>query len=443
MNDTVLIQNATILSPERDAPLEGSVLVEGTTIAAVGDGPASADVVIDGRGCLVVPGFVQAHVHFCQTLFRGVADDLDVMDWLREWIWPLEQAHDHASVGASAALSIAELLLGGTTTTLSMETVHHTDASFEAAERLGIRAFIGKAIMDRNEPGIEMLGEDTDAAWADVEALLERWHGAADDRLRVALSPRAPIGATDEMWRRCVAAAQDRDLVLHTHVNENRDQARLVAAGRGTRDVEALHELGALTPRLVMAHSVWLDPNERDLVRRHRPTVCHCPSANMKLASGRAPVDEYLADGVNVALGADGAPCNNRLDAFTEMRLAAIIHKPVAGPRAVPARVAFDMATMGGARAVGLADRIGSIEVGKRADLVVIERGGAHVAPIGRSDPFSQLVYAHTAADVRDVLVEGRAVVRDRTLTTGSVPAITAEAERQIDRLFVRLGRAT
>jgi 5-methylthioadenosine/S-adenosylhomocysteine deaminase len=241
------------------------------------------------------------------------------------------------------------------------------------------------------------------------------------------------------MWRRCVALADERDLVLHTHVNENRDQALLIERVRGRRDVEALHDVGALSPRLVMAHCVWLSDSERALVREHRPTVCHCPSANLKLASGRAPIDELVADGINIALGADGAACNNRLDAFTEMRQAAILHKPAGGPQAVPARTAFEFATLGGARALGIADSVGTIEVGKRADLVVISRAGLHLAPLG-GDPVSALVYAHTASDVRDVVVDGRIVVRDRALQTGDSATIARSARQELDGLLSRLG---
>lgn len=435
------IRNATIVSSGRAPAGPEDVHVEGNTIHRIE--PASAEPVradeIDATGCYLIPGLIQCHVHFCQTLFRGLADDMDVIEWLFRRIWPFEQAHDHDSLGAAAHLAVAELLLGGTTCALSMETVRHTDASFEAAEALGIRAFIGKAIMDQFEPGTDMIGEDSASAWAEIDRLIERWHGAADGRLSYALSPRAPISATDETWRRCVELADRLDLVLHTHVNENGGQAELVVGTGRHRDVAALHEVGALTPRMVMAHAVWLDDHERELLRTHRANVCHCPSTNLKLASGRAPVPGYLADGVNVALGADGAPANNRLDAFTEMRMAALVHKPAEGPTTMSAAQVFDMATLGGARALGMGDRLGAIEVGRLADLVVVGRSGLHTTPARHADPYSTLVYASTAADVRDVVVDGRVVVRDRTLLTGDVTRIAAMAEQQLDALLARV----
>ena len=393
---------------------------------------------VDAAGCLVIPGLVQAHVHLCQTLLRGLADDMDVIEWLRRRVWPLEQSHNHRSLHASAMLAVAELLTGGTTAVLTMESDRHTGAAFEAAEQLGIRATIGKALMDRYEPGTEMEVPDSDATWADQMALFETWHGRGGGRLRVALSPRGPRNATVDTWRRCVALADEADLRLHTHVNENRAQADLLGASPEGRDLEALASWGALSPRLVMAHAVWLSDHERDLARRHRPHICHCPSTNLKLASGFAPVPGYLADGLNVALGADGAPANNRLDGFEEMRLAALIHKPAAGPRAVPARTAFDMATMGGARALGLEHEIGSLEPGKRADLAVVRRDRLHTTPAGGTDVFSELVYAHTAADVVTVVVDGRVVVADGRLLTGDESTVRAEAEAQQAALRAR-----
>ncbi|MEX2627771.1 MAG: amidohydrolase family protein, partial [Ilumatobacteraceae bacterium] len=294
-------------------------------------------------------------------------------------------------------------------------------------------------LLDAWEPGSEMMGEETDDAWTDAVRLVERWHGAADGRLGVALSPRGPRNASPELWRRCVAFADEADLRLHTHVNENREQADALGARPEGRDVVALRSWGALNRRLVMAHSVWLDPLERELVRTWGAHVCHCPSANLKLASGIAPVPGYLEDGVNVALGADGAPCNNRLDIFTEMRLAALIQKPLHGPRSMPAATVLELATMGGARALGMADEIGSLEVGKAGDAVVVRRGGLHSSPITGGDPVSDLVYSHQASDVSAVIVGGEPRVADGALVGHDEMIIVDEADRQLGKLLGRL----
>lgn len=441
MADDLLIADGTVLTGGPAGVVLGSVYVKDGLVVEVPSRRRRASTVIDASGCLVVPGFVQCHVHLCQTLFRGLADDMDVVEWLRERIWPLEQAHNEASIRASAELGIAELLLGGTTTVLGMETTRYTDVAFDAAAALGIRARLGPALMDRLEPGTEMVGRGTDEAIADLHALISDWNGAAGGRLGVAVSPRGPRNATPELWAECVGLAARHGLVMHTHVNENREQAERLARDGDGRDVHALDRYGALGPALVMAHGVWLDATERALVRDRGAHICHCPSSNLKLASGVAPVPEYLAAGINVALGTDGAACSNTLSALDEMRLAALLHKPTAGPAAMAAPVVFAMATRGGARALGLSDRIGSIEVGKAADLVVVSRRGAHCRPTAGGDPYSDLVYACGDRDVTDVVVDGRHVVGDGHLLTQSLPDILDGAERERRALLGRVGR--
>jgi 5-methylthioadenosine/S-adenosylhomocysteine deaminase len=433
-----------------DGVVRGDLAVQEGRIVALGAVTATGRDEIDAHGAVVLPGLVQAHVHLCQTLFRGVSDDCDVVDWLFRWIWPLEQRHDAASMRASCRLAVAELLTSGTTTALTMESVRHTDVAFEAAQELGIRATIGKALMDRREVGTEMYGEDTASALADLERLIATWHGAAGGRLRVAVSPRGPRNATPELWRRAVELATQHGLTLHTHVDENREQAERVALSGEGRDVVALDSWGALGPSLVMAHCVWPDEQELGLMSERKPNVCHCPSANLKLASGTAPVPEYLERGINVALGCDGAACNNMLDAFQEIRLAALVHKPRLGPQTLPAGQVLELATMGGARALGLADEIGSLEVGKQADVVLMRPAGLHNTPYraaegagpGALERFaSPLVYSSTGRDVRSVVVDGRVVVRDGVLTTGDTAEIVADAEQQRAAILARLAR--
>jgi 5-methylthioadenosine/S-adenosylhomocysteine deaminase len=438
----LIIKGGTLVDGTGAPARTADVAIDGGRIVAIGRDVGSGDETIDARGRLVMPGFTQAHVHLCQTLFRGLADDHDVIGWLRRWIWPFERAHTAASMATSCRLGVAELLLTGTTTVLSMESVSHTDESFRAADEAGIRAVIGKALMDRREPGTEMLGESTDAAAADLADLVERWHGTADGRLQVAVSPRSPESTSPELWQICVALAEEADLRLHTPGNENRGQGAHVFDVDGHGSIAELDRQGALGDRLVMAHCVWLDPTERALVRARQPHVCHCPSANLKLASGFAPVPELLADGVNVALGADGAACNNRLDGFNEMRLAALLHNPRRGARAVSPARAFEMATVGGARALGLAEQIGTLEVGKLADQVVLRRDRPHALALAGGDPVSQVVYAHDSGDVDTVAVGGRVVVRDRRLLTLDMAELAAAAERERHALLARAEQA-
>lgn len=436
---TVAVRNGTLVTLGPAGTIRGDLLIEDGRIGTVGGRAGPADVELDATGCLVLPGYVQAHVHLCQTLFRGLAEDLDVMEWLRRWVWPLEQALDADTMAASCRLGTAELLTSGTTTFLSMESVGHTDESFAAVADLGARAFIGKALMDHREPGTPLLGESTDEAWADLMRLYGRWHGSEDGRLNMAVSPRAPRGASPRLWTDAAKFAAAAGLTLHTHVNENHGQSELVAGDDYGRDVHALHAWGALTERTVMAHCVWLDGSERDLIARTGANVAHCPSANLKLASGIAPVPELLARGVNVALGSDGAACNNTLDMQHEMRLASLVQRPAHGPDAMPAERVLAMATLGGAKALGLAEEIGSLETGKQADLQIV------AAPLLGPDEARlaarHLVHTATAADVRTVLVAGRVVVQDGRLVHGDLGRIQQDAVRARPKLLSALAK--
>jgi cytosine/adenosine deaminase-related metal-dependent hydrolase len=369
---------------------------------------------IDASGCIVMPGLVQAHTHLCQTLCRGAADDLPLLDWLRLRVWPYEAALDERAMRACARLAAAELLLGGTTAILDMGTVHETDALFDAVAATGLRATIGKAMMDDGDAVPLRLREETRRSIDDSDALAARWHGAADGRLRYAYAPRFVLSCTEELLRE-VGARVHRGARLHTHASEQYAEIELVRGLRGADNIVYLESLGLAGPRAALAHCVHATEDERRRLAANGTHVVHCPSSNLKLGSGIALIPEMLAQGISVALGADGAPCNNNLDAFIELRLAALLHKPRAGTTAMPAMTTLELATLGGARALGLEAEIGSIEPGKRADLVVVEPRAPHATP--SFDPVSTLVYATQSRDVRDVLVDGRILVRNHALT--------------------------
>lgn len=435
----LLVRGGKLVTQAAAGSVSGGLYAVGGRIAELPSERTDADVVVDATGCLVLPGLVQAHVHLCQTLFRGIADDMDVVEWLRFRIWPLEQGHDPASIRASAALAAAELLLSGTTSVLTIETTHHTEHVFAAARDLGIRATIGPALMDRWEPGTEMIGQSTEEALNSVETVLGDWHGSDDGRLRVALCPRGPRNCTPELWKELARLSEQGDLRIHTHAGENREQAELLSREPGGRDLHALESYGVLGTRLVMAHCVWLDEGERELLRRSGAHVCHCPSANLKLASGLAPIPEYLEDGVNIALGADGAACNNNLDVFTEMRLAGLIHRPRRGPTAVSPEAVLWMATMGGARALGLEHEVGSLEVGKRADVVTVRMDRLHSSPPIGSEA-ARLLFSARASDIDTVIVDGRVLVRGGRLMVADESEIRATAEEQARIAVERAG---
>jgi 5-methylthioadenosine/S-adenosylhomocysteine deaminase len=416
--------------------VRGDVVVRGSTIHAIGSpraplGAARREVSVrDCRGCLIIPGLIQAHVHLCQTLFRGLADDLRLEEWLVRRIWPLEAAHSAASVYWSALLGAAELLLGGTTAILDMETVHHTGAAFEALERIGIRACVGKCLMDAHPEGAPLaLAESTDAALEEAEALAQRWHGSARGRLRVCFAPRFVPSCSGPLLRAASELAERFDAQLHTHAAESIVERETVLRTTGLEEIAYLDSVGISGPRATLAHCVWVDAHEIARLARQGTNVVHCPSSNLKLGSGVARIPEMLAAGCRVAIGADGAPCNNRLDVLAEMRLAALIQKPRVGADAFPAGRVLELATLGGARALGLEQELGTIAPGKRADLVVLDWSGPHLRPSG-SDPVSTLVYAAHASDVRDVFVDGAPVVLSHELLTVPIEEIVREADR-------------
>jgi cytosine/adenosine deaminase-related metal-dependent hydrolase len=392
---------------------------------------------LDCEGCVVLPGFVQTHVHTCQTLARGRADDLALLDWLKQVVWPYEAALGRDDVAAATRLAAAELLLGGTTTIQDMGTVRHTDAVFDVLRAAGLRAFAGKAMMDDGDGVPAGLRETTRASLGESDQLCAAWHGAEGGRLRYAYAPRFVLSCTEELLRGVVDAARRAGARIHTHASENRDELAAVKRARGADNVAYLHGLGMTGPDVGLAHCVWLEPDERRIMAETGTRLLHCPSSNLKLASGVAPIPELLDGGVQVSLGADGAPCNNNLDAFVEMRLAALIHKPRGGPRAMPASQIVKLATLEGARALGLDAEIGSLEVGKRADVIAVDLGGPHVAPT--DSPYSALVYSCHAGDVRHVAVDGRAVVISKALQTLDAARAVADGRERARRIFSRL----
>jgi cytosine/adenosine deaminase-related metal-dependent hydrolase len=438
-SDELVFRGGTILTIDpAHRVVAGDVACKGGEIVQVGGDytPTTREfTIVDCAGCLVMPGLVQAHVHTCQTLARGRADDMELLDWLRQVVWPYEAALDPAALTASAELACAELLLGGTTAILDMATVHHTDAVFAAAEASGIRATIGKAMMDAPDPQIPPgLRESTQASLDASARLIARWHGAADGRLRYAYAPRFVPSCTDELLREVGVQARARGVRIHTHASENLGEIALVRARFARDNITVLDELGLLGDHTCIAHCVHLSDAERRLLAARGAHVCHCPSSNLKLASGICQLPELIAAGVSVALGADGAPCNNNLDGFHELRLAALLHKPRSGPRTLPAPEVVRMATLGGAAALGLADRIGSLELGKRGDVIAVDLSALHTVPT--ASPWSAIAYAARACDVRHVAVDGALVVQAGALRTLEVARVRERARAAAGRLF-------
>jgi len=418
---------------------QGDLLIRGGRIAGIGEGiGADADDTIDARDCAVLPGFIQTHIHLCQTLFRGAADDLSLIDWLKNRVWPMEAAHTKESIRASAHLGIAELIKGGTTCALTMETVRHTEEVLRVVDESGFRATVGKCMMDKGDDVPRALHEETAASIRESVALIEQWHGRGNGRIRCCFAPRFAISCTRELLSEVSELARKHKVMIHTHSSENKNECEIVEAETGRRNVAYLDSLGISGAHVLLAHCIHLDTEEMETLSRTKTNVAHCPSSNLKLGSGLARVAEMLARKIPVSLGADGAACNNRLDMFTEMRTAALLQKLAHGPEVLSAAQVLRMATIDGARALGLENEIGSLEVGKRADVIVVDLNQLHSSP--KPDVISSLVYSAQPADVRATIIDGRIVMRDGKLSALNEGDVIVDANREASALAKRAG---
>ncbi|KMK76512.1 5'-deoxyadenosine deaminase [Alkalihalobacillus pseudalcaliphilus] len=441
-----LIKNAEIITMNKNKDiLIGDLLIEGNTIKHIGKDlqVENIDTFIDGTNKTIIPGFVQTHIHLCQTIFRGKGDDLELMDWLKQRIWPLEAAHDEESIYYSALLGIGELIQSGTTTIADMETVHYTDSAFKAIAHSGIRALSGKVMMDKGHEVPKRLQEKTEQSLQESVDLLEKWHMYDNGRIQYSFAPRFVISSTEKLLIEVGALSKQYGVKVHTHASENKEEINIVEKQTGMRNIVYLDHLGLANERLLLAHCIWLNDEEKRIIKNKGVHISHCPGSNMKLASGFADVPEMLQENMSVSLGADGAPCNNNLDMFQEMRLAALIHKPTHGPTAMNAHQVFEMATIGGAKALGLEDEIGSIEIGKKADLAILNLRKFHTYPRYDVDTVSRIVYSATRSEVESTLINGKLVMHNQMMKTMDQEEVLTEAETSIQRLLERIPHLT
>ena len=440
MSQSILIKGGTIVTMDaNDSVVRGDLLIRDGRIAEIDEKIGSdADETIDATGGVVLPGFVQTHIHLCQTLFRGAADDLALIDWLKKRVWPMEAAHTKESIRVSARLGIAELIKGGTTCALTMETVRHTEEVLRVVDESGFRATVGKCMMDKGDDVPRALHEETAASIRESVALIEQWHGRGGGRIRCCFAPRFAISCTRELLSEVSELARKHKVMIHTHSSENKNECEIVEAETGRRNVAYLDSLGISGAHVLLAHCIHLDTEEMETLSRTKTNVAHCPSSNLKLGSGLARVAEMLARKIPVSLGADGAACNNRLDMFTEMRTAALLQKLAHGPEVLSAAQVLRMATIDGARALGLENEIGSLEVGKRADVIVVDLNQLHSSP--KQDVISSLVYSAQPADVRATIIDGRIVMRDGKLSALNEGDVIVDANREASALAQRAG---
>lgn len=415
--DTI-IYNAAIVTVNTgfDIIANGMVGIKNGKIELIADMPDGIDIpggveAIDAAGGIVMPGLVNTHTHMPMTLFRGLADDLPLDVWLSQYIFPAEGAWiNPENVRLGTALACAEMLLSGTTTVCGG--YFFEDAVAEVVSQAGIRGVLGQGVIDFPAPGVPDPGENINVAMA----FTKKWNG-----LRPTIQPsifcHSPYTCSQKTLQAAKAAARSQGVIFQIHAAETARERNLIEGNGHLSPIQYLDRIGVLDEQTLLVHSVWVDDEDINIIANSGAAVSHNPESNMKLASGIAPVPKILSAGIPVGLGTDGCASNNDLDMFQEMDTAAKLHKAhTLDPTVMDVRSVLKMATIEAARAIGLNHRIGSLEIGKQADLIIIDTHQPHLVPI--YNPVSQVVYSARGSDVRDVMVAGRILVRNRSLAT-------------------------
>ena len=429
----LLIKNGIIITMNSDREiLKSDILIQDNKIKEIGTNiKCLPEKEIDASNFVIIPGFIQPHIHLTQTLFRNLADDLELLDWLKKRIWPLEAGHSFESNKISARLGIAELIMSGTTSIIDMGTVNHTQAICETVKDTGYRAIVGKCMMDHGTQVPKGLIENTEDSIKQSINLMNKWHESANGRIKYAFAPRFVVACSEDLLVKVKDLSLHNNVMIHTHASENLEEITLVEKERGLRNIKYLEKLGLTGENLILAHCIWLDHDEMKILKNTGTKVVHCPVSNLKLASGIAKIPELLDMGVNVSLASDGAACNNNLDIFSEMRYAALIQKiRLSCPTVLPANQIFEIATLGGAKAMGMEHELGSIEKGKKADVVLMDLKKIHTAPNIKRDIISQIVYSATSQNVHTTIVDGKILMQNQKLTTIDIDDTINQAEK-------------
>ncbi len=450
----MIFEHATVLTMNEDREIieDGAVAIQGNKIAAVGksrelneDYPNEQPINCNGN--VLMPGLIDSHVHLAQAMIRGCADDLGLLDWLIKRVWVLQGSYTEEDGAASAALCALEMIKSGTTSFIEcmLAEAYGFDGAAETIVKSGMRAALGKIVMDTPSyaqaenvmhPGMV---EDGDTSVNNTLAMYDKWEGAGEGRIQVWFGARTPGGVTPELYDRISALAKERDMGLTVHISEVREDLDY-AEGQGFRSpVEFCQAHGLLGPRSVLAHCVWTDEADFKLLAETGTHVTHNPASNAKTATGIAPINGMLESGVNVSYGCDGGPSNNTYDMIRDMRMVSYLaNLREQDPTVVPAETVLEMATINGAKAMGLDEEIGSIEVGKKADFIIIDMDKPHLTPA--PDPASTIVYAAHGSDVDTVVIDGKIVMQGREVKTLDETSIIAEARWRFPEVIKREG---
>ena len=432
----LLLSGGFILPMDGRAPLsESAIAVKGDRILDMGRqadlfSKYQAEMTLDMSDHLIMPGLINTHTHAAMSLFRGLADDLPLMDWLNHYIFPAEKRIDKHLVYLGTQLSCLEMIRTGTTTFKDMYL--YEEAVAEAAAQMGTRAVVGEVLYDFPSPNY---GSPEDGL-AYTHQLIKKWHG--HPLVRIAVEPHSPYLCAPDLLRQANRIAIRENCLFAIHLAETADELKQIRERYGTTPVRHMERLGILGPHVLAVHSVWLDDEEIRIMAEHQVKVAHCAESNMKLAAGIAPVPKLLQAGVTVGLGTDGCASNNNLDMFQEMDTAAKLHKvATSDPTVMDAQTTLEMATIKGAKALGLEDEIGSLEPGKKADIICLDLNQPHLTPLYNIP--SQLVYAASGLDVDTVIINGRILLRDRCFTQCDPGNILKEAGNWAQKISEKL----
>lgn len=451
--DSTLITNGYVLTlnPRREIIKDGGVYIEGDRIVAVGKAEElvgyRAEEVIDANKGLVMPGLIDTHIHLSQALIRGCADDVSLVNWLKDYVWVLQGNFEGDDGKVSAELCMAEMIRTGTTSFIDcmIHSRYGFDKIAKSVEAVGMRAALSKIIMDStgyaDNPDIMYPGmvEDAEACLRETDEMYKKWHGGADGRLQVWYGLRSLGGVSHELFTEVARLTREKRTGMTMHLGEVVDDVRYVKDHGYPNLTSFAKDMGLLGPEMVFAHGIHFEEAELVVLAETRSNISHCPASNTKLASGFAKVPQMLEKGVPVSMGCDGGPSNNTYDMIREMRLAALIHKPVVNdPLAMTAEQVIEMATLGGAKAMGLEQEVGSLEAGKKADLIIIDMSSLGLTP--NTNPVSNIVYAGSGHYVDTTIVDGQVLMRGKKLLTLDEAQVRHKALEHSAKLMERSG---
>ena len=418
-SNSILIKDTTIISDETK---KASILIVDDTIQEISTklNKNDAEKVIDGTNKITMPGLINTHSHVAMTLLRGVGDDQSLQTWLNEYIWPKEANLNEELVYLGSKLAMAEMIKTGTTTFNDM--YFYVEETAKAVDESGIRAVLGYGMIDLFDE------EKMKSELKTSEQLIKSCHNTCENRIKVAVAPHAPYTCSEELLVKSKQLATKNDLKLHIHVSETKQEVEDIAKDKKETPFKYLDNIGVLDSNTIAAHGVWTTADEMNIIKEKGVSIAHNPSSNMKLASGIAPIAEYLEKGINVGIGTDGVSSNNNLDMFSEMKLTAFLQKVnLLDPRVLPTKDTFDMATKNGAKALGL--NTGIIEEGKLADIILVDTLVPHMTPLRNA--LSNIIYSSLGTDVDTVICNGNILMENKVLKTINEQEIIQEVNER------------